>query len=623
MKENIHALNECDEEENNNKYKIIISLILFLISLIIKDSTIKTILLIASYLIVGIEIIIKAIKNLLKGELIEENFLMSIASIGAIIIGELQEAVAVMLFYQIGEYFQDNAIDKSKKHIKELMGIRPEFARVKRNNKEICISPEEVSKKEIIIVKPGEKIPLDGIVKKGESYLDTMAITGESIPIKVNKESKITSGTINLTSPIEIEVTSLFKESTISKILDLVENAKEKKSDKEEFITKFAKIYTPIVVILAIIIAIFPPLITKVPFKIWLYKSLSFLVISCPCALVISIPLSFMAGIGVSAKHGILIKGSNYLEELNKINTIVFDKTGTLTEGTFKVRKINPVSLSKEELLEITSLAEYNSLHPIANSIKEEYKKELNPDRIKSVKELSGLGIKAIIDNKEVLIGNSKLMDNNNITYKKESETETTVYIAINNKYEGNIIISDKIKNNIKETINNLKTKYNIKTIMLTGDKIETAKHISETLNLDKYVGELLPQEKAEYVETLKNNNEKVAFVGDGINDAPVLTIADIGIGMGGIGSDAAIEASDIIIMEDNISKIITSLIIARKTETIAKQNIIFAITIKLLILLLSILGLTTMWASVFADVGVSVIAILNSLRLLKLKIKE
>ena len=623
MQENTNTCHECDEEESHNIYKIIISLILFSIGLIIKISIIKTILLITSFLIVGLEIIINAIKNLLKGELIEENFLMSTASIGAIAIGELPEAVAVMLFYQIGEYFQDKAVDKSKKHIKELMEIRPEFARVKRNNKEICISPEEVLKKEIIIVKPGEKVPLDGIVKKGESYLDTMAITGESVPVKVNKESKITSGTINLTSPIEIEVTNLFKESTISKILDLVENAKEKKSNKEDFITRFARIYTPIVVILAIIIAILPPLITNSPFKIWLYKSLSFLVISCPCALVISIPLSFMAGIGISAKHGILIKGSNYLEELNKINTIVFDKTGTLTEGTFKVRKINTVSLSKEELLEITSLAEYNSLHPIAKSIKEEYKKELNTDRIKSVKELSGLGIKAIIDNKEVLIGNSKLMDDNNITYKKEQETETTIYIAINHKYEGNIIISDKIKNNIKETINNLKTIYNIKTIMLTGDKIENAKHISETIKIDKYIGDLLPEEKAEYVETLKNNGERVLFVGDGINDAPVLTVADIGIGMGGIGSDAAIEASDIIIMEDDISKIIPALIIAKRTEAIAKFNIIFAITVKILILLLSILGLTTMWASVFADVGVSIIAILNSLRLLKLKIKE
>ena len=614
------------EEENNSKelIKIIVSIILLVISFFIKTNSIKTILLLISYLVVGLDIILKAIKNISKGEIIEENFLMSIASIGAILIHELPEAVAVMLFYQIGEYFQDRATDKSKKHIRELMNIRPDYATVLRNSKEVKVSPEEVKIEEIIIVKPGEKIPLDGIVKKGTSTLNTVAITGESIPTEVSIDSKIISGTINLTSTLEIEVTHTFKESTVSKILNMVENAKEKKAKNEKFITKFSKIYTPVVVILAIIVSILPPLITSSPLKVWIYKGLSFLVASCPCALVISIPLSFMAGIGISAKNGILIKGSNYLEELTKVKTIAFDKTGTLTEGIFKVEKINSLHLKKEELLEYACMAEYHSNHPIAISLKEAYQKAIDDKKIEKMTNLSGLGIKATIDKKEVLVGNQKLMDKYNIEYPTSKEIGTIIYIAINNQYEGNIIINDKIKSNAKETLEILNNQYNINTFMLTGDKEIVAKKIKDELKINEYKAELLPQEKVEELKRIKEkNNYPVAFVGDGINDAPVLSLANIGISMGSLGSDAAIEASDIIIMEDNLSKIPTALYIAKKTITIAKENIIFAITIKLLILLLSILGITSMWYAVFADVGVSIIAIANSLRLLRLKIDK
>ena len=627
-KENHSQCNKCNNEEEfswEQIIKISISLILFIVAILIgnKNKTIFYLLFFLSYTTVGLEIIIKAFKNLLKGKVIEENFLMTIATIGAICIGEFPEAVAVMLFYQIGEFASDCAVDKSKKHIKELMNIRPDFATVKRKNIWEKINPEEVKLKEIVLVKPGEKVPLDGIIKKGESFIDTSALTGESIPKYVNVEDKVLSGSINQSTALEIEVTTEFKESTVSKILNLVENASNKKAEQEKFITAFAKIYTPIVVILAIIIAILPPLITTTSYKIWAYRALSFLVISCPCALVISIPLSFFAGIGVSAKHGILIKGSNYLENLSKVNQIVFDKTGTLTKGVFSVQKVITNNIDKDELLKLVSQAEYYSNHPIATSIKEYYKKEINTKEIKETKELSGLGIKAKINENEILVGNEKLMNQNHISYNKYETIGTILYIAINNKYKGTIVISDKIKEDTTKWIEILQNKYHIKTIMLTGDKEEIAKKVKEELMLNDYYAELLPNEKVKKLEEFmkkKQDNERIAFVGDGINDAPALAISDLGIAMGSLGSDAAIEASDIVIMKDEISKIVTAINISNKTLKIVKENIIFAMIVKIIILLLSVLGITTMWIAVFADVGVSILAILNSLRLLKYK---
>ena len=626
QKENHNKCDTCNNEEEISKQniiKIIISSILFLLSLLIpkKILLIKYLLFILSYLTVGLEIIIKSLKNIINKNFIEENFLMTIATIGAICIGEFPEAIAVMIFYQIGELLQDWAVDKSRRHIKDLMNIRPDYATVKINNDWEKITPEEVKLKDIILVKPGEKIPLDGIIIKGESFLDTRAITGESVPLHVNKKDKVLSGSINKQEPLEIEVTSIFKESTVSKILNLIENASNKKANHEKFITKFSKIYTPIVVGLALLIATLVPLLLQEPFKIWFYRSLSFLVISCPCALVISIPLGFFAGIGVSAKNGILIKGSNYLETLNQVNKIVFDKTGTLTKGVFEVDKVITNNIDRDKLLEIVKTAEYYSNHPIASSIKEYYKKEIDIKKINKIEELSGLGMKTIIEGKTILIGNEKLMNKNKISYDKCKEEGTIIYIAINNDHKGTIIIRDKIKEDVIKSSALLKNKYGIKTIMLTGDKDAIAKTIKDKISIDEYYAELLPNDKVEKIEHLmivKQENEKIAFVGDGINDAPALSISDLGISMGTIGSDAAIEASDIVIMKDEISKIITALEISKQTLKIVKENIIFAIVVKISILLLSTLGITTMWMAVFADVGVSIIAIINSLRLLK-----
>ena len=604
--------------------KMTTSLIFILISVfLLKENQISNILLIISYLIVGLDIIIEAIKNLFKKNIIEENTLMTIATIGAICINELPEAVAVMLFYNIGEFASDLAVNNSKKHIKELMDIRPDYANLKKDNTWIKVKPEEVKVGQIILIKPGEKIPLDGIIIKGESTLDTTSLTGESLPKAVKKNDIVNNGCINQTGAIEIKTTSLFKESTVSKILDLVENANNQKAEREKFITKFAKIYTPVVVFLAILITIIPPIITNIPFKIWLYRGLSFLVISCPCALVISIPLSFFAGIGIAAKYGILMKGSNSLESLTKTKKIIFDKTGTLTEGTFKIQKIITLHLKEEELLEILAYAEYHSNHPIASSIKERYNKKINIKEIKEIKELSGLGIKANIFGKEVLVGNNKLMEKFHIQYNQYNDIGTIIYIAINNIYEGTIIINDKEKENVKETLNILKKQYHIETILLTGDKEEIAKSISKKLNIKTYYSELLPHQKVEKIQELmkyKKENEQITFIGDGMNDAPALALSDLGIAMGGIGSDAAIEASDIVIMNDDISKIIPAFLIANHTLKVVKENIIFAISIKIMILLLSVIGITTMWSAVFADVGVSIITILNSLKILKNK---
>ena len=626
-------------------YKIIISAILFVIALLVMfpNIWINRAIYVFSYLIVGFEILKKAVRNIKRGKVFDENFLMSVATIGAFAIGEFPEAVAVMLFYQIGELFQDFAVDKSRKSISSLMDIRPDYANVLRDGKEGKIDPDEVKIGELIIVKPGEKIPLDGVVEEGTSFVDTKALTGEPTPKKVCKDDEVLSGCINLEGILKIKTTKKYDDSTVSKILELVENASSKKSKSEKFITKFAKYYTPIVVIIAVILAVVPPLIINgSTFSEWIYRALSFLVVSCPCALVISIPLSFFGGIGGASKNGILIKGSNYLEALANMETIVFDKTGTLTEGVFDVQKIEPVGLTEEELLEIATLAEWYSNHPIAKSIKKAYNKNAEEIKIKDVKEISGKGIIAKIEEvtdeenafikngggnskeKKVLVGNEKLMEEYNISFEKSKEIGTILYIAIDGVFSGTILISDKIKEDSVKAIYLIKKNGVKQTIMLTGDKKEIAEHISKEIGIDKVHSELLPDGKTKKMEQLlkeKTQNKKIAYVGDGINDAPVLALADIGIAMGALGSDSAIEAADVVIMTDEPSKINTAIKIAKKTMKIVRENIVFAIFVKILVLALSALGIATMWAAVFADVGVTIIATLNALRMLSKKV--
>ena len=606
--------------------KIIIAFILLLIALLINFNNIwiTNIIYIISYLVVGLEILRKAIRNIIRGKVFDENFLMAVATIGAFVIGKFPEAVAVMLFYQIGELFQDYAVDKSRKSIASLMDIRPDFANVERNGDVEKVDPDNVKIGEIIIVKPGEKIPLDGNVIEGKSSLDTKALTGEALPRDVVEGEEVISGCINLNGVIKVKVTKEYGESTVNKILDLVENASSKKSKSENFITKFAQYYTPIVVIIAVFLAILPPLIIKDEvFSDWIYRALSFLVVSCPCALVISIPLSFFGGIGGASKMGILIKGSNYIEQLSNAEIIVFDKTGTLTEGVFEVQKVEAVGISQEELMKITAYAEHYSNHPISISIKNAYKKEIDEKQIVKVKELSGLGIEAKIGNQAVLVGNEKLMNERKIEYTISNDIGTIVYVAIDGKFSGYIVISDKIREDSIIAIKNLK-KNNIKqTIMLTGDKQDVGESVAKELGIDKVYAELLPDGKVEKVENLlkeKSVKGKLAFVGDGINDAPVLAISDIGIAMGGLGSDAAIEAADVVLMTDEPSKIVNAIQLSKKTMRIVKENIIFAISIKVLVLILTAFGISTMWEAVFADVGVSVIAIINALRALKVK---
>lgn len=606
--------------------QILIALLLFIIALLIpfENIWINNIIYILSYLVVGLEIVCKAIKNILKGKVFDENFLMAIATLGAFAIGEFPEAVAVMLFYQIGELFQDYAVDQSRKSITSLMDIRPDFANVKRQNKILKVSPDEVKIGENIVVKPGEKIPLDGKIIEGNSMLDMSSLTGESLPKEVKPGDEVLSGCINQNGFLTIEVTKEFGESTVSKILDLVENASSKKSKSENFIRKFAKFYTPIVVIIAVLLAIIPPLFLGwSTFTDWLYRALTFLVVSCPCALVISIPLGFFGGIGGASKIGILVKGSNYLEALANTEIVVFDKTGTLTKGSFEVQKIEAIGISKEELLKIVAHAESYSNHPISLSLKKAYNQEINPNFISKTEELSGLGVFAKVEGKDILIGNEKLMEKKQISYSKCNEIGTILYVSIEGKYAGYIVIADKIKKDAKQAIQNLKTNNVKQTVMLTGDRKIVGESVAKELSIDKVYSELLPSGKAEKLEEImkeQTTKGKVAFVGDGINDAPVLALADIGIAMGGVGADSAIEAADIVIMTDEPSKIVNAIKIARKTMRIVKQNIFFAISIKIAVLCLSAFGLSTMWEAVFADVGVSVIAILNSLRTLNVK---
>ena len=606
--------------------KIIISLIIYIIAVAIKfdNVLINDILFIVSYLIVGFSILKKAVRNIFRGKVFDENFLMAVATLGAFGIQEFPEAVAVMLFYQIGELFQSYAVDKSRKSISSLMDIRPDYANVIRDGKEEKVDPDEVKIGEEIVIKPGEKIPLDGIILEGSTMLDTKALTGESVPVSAKENDEVLSGSINESGKIIVKVTKEYVESTVSKILDLVENASSKKSKSENFITKFAKYYTPTVVIIAVLLAIIPGFIFKeTTFTKWLYRALSFLVVSCPCALVISIPLSFFGGIGGASKMGILIKGSNYLEQLASTEIAVFDKTGTLTKGVFEVQKIETNGIEENELLKLAAYAENYSNHPIAKSIKKAYKKEIDTNKIKDIKEISGHGISVTIDEKQVLIGNEKLMDENNINYVKSQEVGTVMYIAINNEFKGLIIISDEIKEDSLKLVQKLKKLGVRKTVMLTGDKKSVGESVAKKLGIDEVYTELMPDGKVKEVENLmkeKSEKGKLIFVGDGINDSPVLALSDIGIAMGALGSDAAIEAADVVIMTDEPSKIADSINLSRKTMKIVKENIIFAIFIKVLVLILTAIGLATMWEAVFADVGVSIIAIINALRMLKVK---
>ncbi len=574
------------------------------------------------YLLIGGDILLSAIKNILKGQLFDENFLMALATVGAFSIGEYSEAVAVMLFYKVGEFFQDMAVDKSRKSITDLMDIRPDFANIKVDNEIKKVDPQTVKVGDIIVVKAGEKIALDGKIKNGNSTLDVKALTGESLPKDVYVGDDVLSGSINKSGLLEIEVTKEFAESTVSKILDLVQNASDNKAKTENFITKFAKYYTPIVVVLALLLAVVPPFFFDLTFAESINRALVFLVVSCPCALVVSIPLSFFGGIGGASNKGILIKGSNYLEALNNVDTVVFDKTGTLTKGIFKVAKVNPVNgFSSDELLRITAYTESFSNHPIATSITKAYNNEIDKAKISNYEEISGFGIKATIDNFNVIAGNEKLMANEKIEYEKVSEIGTIVHIAINNEYKGYIVISDEVKEDSQVAISELK-KVGVKnTIMLTGDNKKVGELIATQLGLDEVYTELLPHQKVEILEQIyseKTTKGNLIFVGDGINDAPVLKRADIGIAMGGVGSDAAIEASDVVLMTDEPTKIVEAIKVANKTRKIVLQNIIFALSIKAIVLLLGAFGFATMWEAVFADVGVALIAVLNSMRVMK-----
>ncbi len=618
--------NEKIDEENNKGeiIRIVIGAIIFGIATVMKfPNSVELILYLVSYVLVGGEVVLGACRNIVRGQVFDENFLMTIATIGAFAIGEYPEGVAVMLFYQIGEMFQDMAVNRSRKSISALMDIRPDFANLKINGDIKKVEPEEVKIGDVVVVKPGEKVPLDGKVIEGNSMIDTAALTGESVPRKVGVGDSILSGVINKNGLLTIKVEKEFGDSTVSKILDLVQNASSKKAPTENFITKFARFYTPAVVFAALALAVIPPLVIEgATFSQWIYRALAFLVVSCPCALVVSIPLGFFGGIGGASKNGILVKGGNYLEALNSVEMVVFDKTGTLTKGLFKVTEIKPENnISKEELMNLAAYAENYSNHPIAASILKAYDKEISKDKIKNYEEISGHGVKVVLDEKEVLAGNYKLMNEENIPYKQVETIGTVVHVAIDKKYAGYIVISDEVKEDSAKAIKALKNIGIKKSIMLTGDNKTVGIKIAEELGLDEVHAELLPDQKVEKLEALfkeKSNKGKIVFVGDGINDAPVLARADIGIAMGGVGSDAAIEAADVVIMTDEPSKIATAIKIAKKTRSIVMQNIVFALGIKLVILVLVAAGLGTMWEAVFGDVGVALIAVLNAMRAMK-----
>jgi Cd2+/Zn2+-exporting ATPase len=621
-------VHEHGEEEDNKKELIRfgIGAAIFLVATAFKFTAwIEFMLYLISYLLVGGEVVLRAFKNIIRGQVFDENFLMTIATIGAFAIKQFPEGVAVMLFYQVGELFQDMAVNRSRKSIAALMDIRPEFANLRKDDSIVKVSPEEVSIGDIIVVKPGEKVALDGNVIDGRSMVDTSALTGESVPRGVKAGSTVLGGFINKNGLLTIEVTREFGESTVSKILDLVQNASNKKAPTENFITKFARYYTPAVVISATALAFIPPLfIQGATFPEWIYRALIFLVVSCPCALVVSIPLGFFGGIGGASKNGVLVKGGNYLEALNDVEIVVFDKTGTLTKGIFKVTEVNPANnISEDELLEYASYAESYSNHPIATSILNAYGKEVNKNEIENYNEVSGYGIKVKVRGKEILAGNFKLMDKENISYNKVDAVGTVVHLAINKQYVGFIVISDVVKEDSAKAIKALREVGVKKTVMLTGDNKTVGAKVGTELGLDEIYAELLPDQKVEKLEMLDNQKSskgKLVFVGDGINDAPVLARADIGIAMGGIGSDAAIEAADVVIMTDEPSKIVLAIKIAKRTKAIVMQNIVFALGVKIVILILGAFGIATMWEAVFGDVGVALIAVLNAMRAMKIE---
>jgi len=610
---------------NKRLTKIIIAAVIFVAGLLVpKDPEwLSIVLFLAAYVVVGYEIIFKAVKNITHGEVFDENFLMTIATVGALIAGEYPEGVAVMLFYQVGELFQSYAVSKSRKSIAGLMDIRPDYANVKRGDGSLeRVDPYDVNIGDIIVVQPGEKIPLDGIIIEGNSMVDTKALTGESVPREVSVGGEALSGCINVSGVLTIEVQKEFGESTVSKILDLVENASSKKSNSENFITKFARIYTPVVVGAAVLLAVIPSLITG-EWSVWTLRALTFLVVSCPCALVVSIPLSFFGGIGGASRSGILVKGSNYLEALAKTEMVVFDKTGTLTKGVFKVQEIHPIEVSADELLELTAYAESYSNHPISLSLKTAYGKEIDKSKVTDTEDIAGHGISVTVFGKKVFAGNTRLMKKIGVDYCKDEIIGTVVHVAVDSKYAGYIVIADEVKEDSAEAIRRLKAMGIKQTVMLTGDSNAAGQKVGRELGVDKIYTELLPGDKVDKLEELlaaKSAKGKLAFVGDGINDAPVLARSDIGIAMGGLGSDAAIEAADIVIMTDEPSKIASAIRISKKTLGIATQNTWLALGIKAVVLVLSALGITDMWMAVFADVGVSVLAVLNSFRALNTK---
>ena len=604
-------------------FRIVISGTIFVIALVagFDNPILNLALYFIAYLTVGGDVVWRALRNIMRIQVFDENFLMFIATVGAFLIGEYPEAVGVMLFYQIGELFQSYAVDKSRKSIAELMNIRPDYANLKRDGEISKVDPDDVLVGDEIIIRPGERIPLDAVVIVGSSMVDTSSLTGEAVPRKVACGSELLSGCINLSGLLTARVTKEFGDSTVSKILDLVENATAKKSKSENFITKFARIYTPAVVILAAMLAFIPPLtFSEAPLTEWIFRALTFLVISCPCALVISVPLSFFGGIGGASRQGILVKGGNYLEALAKTEIVIFDKTGTLTKGVFDVQEIATKDMEPEKLLELAALAESHSNHPISLSLKRAYGQEIKSEIARDVHEIAGLGVQAVIEGREILVGNAKLLAEKGIVHNEPENTGTIIHIAVDGNYEGYIVIADEIKPDAAKTIKALKAEGVKKTIMLTGDKKSVGEQVAKELGIDQVYTELLPGDKVQKLEEImarKSKKGKVAFVGDGVNDAPVLARSDVGIAMGGLGSDAAIEAADVVIMMDEPSKIVSAIKIAKRTVRIAKQNIFFALSVKAVVLLLGALGLANMWAAVFADVGVSVIAILNAMRVL------
>ncbi len=624
-------VNDMTKKQKKMLYRIIVTFLLFAVLMVCEhtgqmdgwNKIVLFVIYLVPYLVIGYDIVYKAARNISHGQVFDENFLMMIATFGAFGVGEYSEAVAVMLFYQVGELFQGYAVGKSRQSISDMMDICPEYANIEEDGVLKQVDPDDVEVGSIIVVKPGERIPLDGIVVEGESLIDTAALTGESVPRSAKAGDEIISGCVNGSGTLKVKTTKEFDDSTVAKILELVENASSKKAKVENFITRFAKYYTPVVTIGAVILAILPPLILGGGWAEWIQRACIFLVISCPCALVISVPLGFFGGIGAASKIGVLVKGSNYLEAVAEMTTIVFDKTGTLTKGEFKVTDVITGNGSKEELIELAALGEGYSNHPIANSIREAYGKELDLNRVTNTEEIAGHGIKAVIDGKTVLLGNEKLMKSESIFYTPCKSMGTVVYVACNGVFEGAVVISDTIKDGAKEAIHDMKQVGVRHMVMLTGDRKEAAETVAQTLGIDEVHAELLPGGKVEQVEALlkaEKEKERLAFVGDGINDAPVLTRADIGIAMGSMGSDAAIEAADIVLMDDDVTKIASVVRIARKTLRIVKQNIVFALAIKALVLILGALGMANMWEAVFADVGVSVIAILNSMRTLNEK---